>query len=132
MSGVKVQGNISPHQTYVNDLTYIHNDRYLITASGDHTIQMWNEKLGKMKGLSVTTSWVTSLQISPDNKWLATGGKDAQINIWDLESRTKLFQILGHQYTVKTLRFIKNNQLVSLGNDKQAKLWQLVTINFVN
>ena len=34
---------------------------------------------------------VLSLALSPDNKWLASGGTDNQIVIWNLNKKEKLF-----------------------------------------
>ena len=47
------------------------------------------------------TQEVCGLKWSPDGKYLASGGNDNVVNIWDYGSTSALFNITQHQAAVK-------------------------------
>ena len=65
--------------------------------------------------------------IAVNQKFLATGGEDRLIVIWDLENNAVKCKFSKHNDNVRSLDFNKENPnyLVSAGNDKKLILWDL-------
>ncbi len=66
---------------------------------------------------------VTSLVWQSDSV-LISGGKDAHISRWNVESKTKLGSIPAHNFVVYKLA-ISENVLISSSRDKTIKFWNL-------
>ena len=65
---------------------------------------------------------ITSIALSDDNKYLATGSKDSVIKIWDINKRSEVATIHGHSRAVSTVVFINNNTIISGGLDSKIMI----------
>ncbi len=73
-------------------------------------------------------SMVTSVAVSSDGRWLASGGGDARVVLFDYQSGKLLHEALAHEGAVSLLRFSPSGEwLVSLGGDqdKNIGLWKI-------
>jgi WD40 repeat protein len=68
-----------------------------------------------------------TLDWSPDDRFLAVGGYDQMIWIFDLETRTHLTTLVGHQATITDLDWNSDgSRLVSSGNwDQWVIIWDM-------
>lgn len=69
---------------------------------------------------------VYALAISPDSKFLATGGKDKAIRLWDLQGASpRLVRVYnGHSDDVTSLAFSPDGKtLASAGKDQSLRFW---------
>jgi WD40 repeat protein len=68
--------------------------------------------------------WSPGLAFSPDGRWIATGGRDGVIQLWQTSSRTKILEIEAHKKGLNDLAFNPvGDLLASGGNDGMARLW---------
>jgi WD40 repeat protein/predicted Ser/Thr protein kinase len=71
---------------------------------------------------------VTSLDWSPDGRWLATGSTDATVRMWDLERQQERFVLPGHTSHVRRVAWRGDGrQLASSGRDGLIKVWDADT-----
>lgn len=75
----------------------------------------------------VHKSELTSLSFSPNGQYLATGGRDGVLAIWDLTQGTVLTQTRAHRRNtiVSSLNWIDDQHIVSAGMDGQLLTWSL-------
>ncbi|MEO9802835.1 MAG: caspase family protein [Reichenbachiella sp.] len=67
---------------------------------------------------------VTCLEISPDGKYLLSGGFDKRIRKWEIRRGKKVNEYRGHLDTVNGLVFLNNgDSFVSSSKDGSIKIW---------
>jgi WD40 repeat protein/serine/threonine protein kinase len=72
----------------------------------------------------------TALAISPDGKWIATGGpgQGLSVNVWDTALRLREMDLRGHLDVVTAAAFSPDGQTLATGGaDGMLKLWHLPT-----
>jgi len=62
------------------------------------------------------TQSVNAVAFSPDNRWLASGGKDNVIKIWDLTTGNVLRTLYGHSSNINALAVSDDGKLLASGS----------------
>src|SRR6266446_1701081 len=71
---------------------------------------------------------VQALAFSPDRKWLASGGDDKAIIVWNLSSGREEFRLAGHRDTITSLLFnADGTRLASEDISGVVRMWNLQT-----
>ncbi len=104
-------------------------------ASEQFGCQIWNiEDLlkqprpqARMSLSGVHKSELTSLSFSPNGQYLATGGRDGVLAIWDLAQGSLLTQTRAHRRNtiVSSLHWLDDQHILSAGMDGQLLRWSL-------
>lgn len=63
----------------------------------------------------------------PDGKWLATGGADEAVRLWDTETGEQALSLEEHTGTVRRLAFGPGECLASVADDGTLRLWDLLS-----
>jgi WD40 repeat protein len=72
------------------------------------------------------TAEVHALAFSPDGRWLASGGDDHLIHLWDVATARIARRLRGHTAPVRTIAFSPDGtRLVSGGHDETSIVWDL-------
>jgi len=67
---------------------------------------------------------ILNVSFSPDGKYLASGGGDATVRIWDLSTEMPLKTMIGHTNWVQVVRWSPDGQkLSSAGADGEIRVW---------
>ena len=75
---------------------------------------------------------VLCLAASSDGKFLASGGRDNLINIWDISEKSHLKTFRSHRKAVSALCFRKGfNHLYSGSFDRSVKIWNIDEMGYV-
>ncbi len=71
---------------------------------------------------------VGCLDVSHDNKFIASGSDDKTIRIWDYKSKQVRYVLEGHGWNITSVHFSKDDRyLISSCNNGEVKIWDLQT-----
>ncbi len=71
---------------------------------------------------------IRALAFSPDSAWIASGGDDEIVRIWEVETGKLVMQLVDHQGPVYALAFNGDGSLLATGGkDGIIRLWNLST-----
>ncbi|KAM5539750.1 hypothetical protein V8D89_006563 [Ganoderma adspersum] len=145
------------HRFAVTSAVASQDGRWLFTSGKEGSIIKWDLHSGKQvhtfhkarvdkgKGKSRDTGEVTghtdevwALAVSPDGKYLASGGKDRRVGVWDVEKNEWVKGFGGHRDCISALVFRQAppslqtpTQLYSGSYDRTLKLFDLATMGYV-
>ncbi|MFX0040138.1 MAG: NosD domain-containing protein [Promethearchaeota archaeon] len=71
---------------------------------------------------------ISSIAISPDNKYIISGSKDTTIKIWERDTGKLLRSLRGHKKYINSVVVSPDGKyIISGSNDKTVKVWDLNT-----
>lgn len=86
----------------------------------------------KAKNSQHHTKSILCIAVSPDGKFVGTGGADKKLIIWDAEDLKPLRVFTQHRDAVTALAFRRGtNQLFSASRDRTVKIWSLNELAYV-
>lgn len=97
---------------------------------GELPVKVFDINTGKLiyKLNEGTPGGTDGLAFSPDNKFLATGGNGAKVQLWEATTGKLLHTMTGHKKLVREVTFSPDGRLIaSSGGDNQAKIWSVKT-----
>ncbi|PKU69362.1 U3 snoRNP-associated protein-like YAOH [Dendrobium catenatum] len=134
------------HRMSVTAVGLAEDDRRGFSASKDGTILHWDVESGKhekylwpnedvlishrangpQNSTSKRSKNVLSLAVSSDGRYLASGGLDRDVHLWDTRTREHIQAFRGHRGPVTCLTFRQGTpQLFSGSFDRTIKLWNV-------
>merc|ERR1712113_71942 len=118
------------HSHFVSDVTLSSDGQFALSGSWDATLRLWNLANGECTRRFVNhTKDVTSVAFSPDNRQIVSGSRDGTLKLWNTLGECKYTVTEGgHDGWVNEVRFSPNIAqpiIVSCGNDKLVKVWNL-------
>ena len=128
------------HTSMVRKIVVTKDRQYFITASDDKTVRVWSSKssignkiLGQI-GQKGVDGMVFAVALSPDEKYLATGGYFnykgnrgyGDIRVYDYQSGKLLRVFKSHTSTLNDLVFSDDGKyLISASHDRSVKIWDM-------
>jgi COMPASS component SWD3 len=102
----------------------------ILAACASGSVHLLKQSIGgewqKSLALQHSDSDIYACRFHPAQRWIATGGYDKEIKIWDLETCRLIQTLSGHDLAVSSLVFHPmGNLLVSGGKDSSLKFWDL-------
>ena len=127
------------HAKLINALEFSPDGRWLVSASEDLTIKIWDLATGSVVRTIQTGKHTTTLAISPDATVLAAGSGSGKalpyaddpgkytIDLWDVETGRKLKTLGSHLFSIQGLAFNQDgSELTSVSGDA-IKKWDVST-----
>ena len=121
------------HGGPIKGLVYSEKLGLLVSTSFDYTAVVWDSgSMKELKQLIGHNAAVNTAAFSPDGRWLATGGDDNQILLWDISTlrdpQVEPVPILldGHTAKVVDLAFSADGKyLASASWDRRVGIWDI-------
>src|ERR1700740_3336724 len=88
--------SLTTHTKNVHAAPFSRDGRYVVTASSDQTVKLWEVKTGReVQTFKGHVGDVNAADISPDEKLVASGADDKSVRIWDLRTGQELHNLSG-------------------------------------
>ncbi len=116
------------HQRYVTAISCNHDGRWILSASEDKTLKLWDVKTGsELKSLTGHGAVVTCVCFSQDGRRALSGGEDNTLRVWDLDQGRCLQTLEGHTAYVTSVVMSQDGHYALSGSyhDRSLRLWDL-------
>lgn len=113
------------HQKLVNHVLFSPDGRYIVSASFDNSIKLWDGIKGTFIGTFrghvapvYQTAW------SADSRLLVSCSKDTTLKVWDVRTRKLSVDLPGHADEVFAVDWSMDGKKVASGSkDKMVRIW---------
>lgn len=115
------------HQSWVRSIALSADGQWLISGSGDKTVNIWSVPQGQLRHtLTGHTTWVRGVALSPDQRLIASVSNDKTIRLWHLQTGEYDYTLKGHTDWIRAVLFFPSGSfLATAGQDKLIHLWNL-------
>lgn len=138
------------HRLAVTSLALRADDAVAFSASKEGTLLRWDVETGaresfppqpppdpKLTGPVVAPTCgartVLAAAASADGRYVATGGLEKRVHVWDARSRTHIRAFPGHRDAVAGLAFREGtHELYSASFDRTVKVWNVADLAYVD
>ncbi|KAI5923823.1 WD domain-containing protein [Camillea tinctor] len=118
------------HTHWVNDIVLASNNSALVSASSDLTVKVWRPLRGDTEAHTIGqhADYVKCVATPASGDWVASGGLDRKIYLWDLNGKGKSLEIdvSGEEVTEKGSVYAMSagrSILASGGPESIVRLW---------
>lgn len=120
---------LSEHAGSVNGCAISPDGKWLISASEDNTLKIWDSITGEVRQtLTGHTGWVSGCAISPDGTWVVSVSRDRTLKIWDVATGEIRYTLTGHTRSVNGCVISPDGKwLLSASGDNTLRIWDSST-----
>lgn len=125
-------GELVGHEVLISVLIFTPDSSQLISADSEGVMLRWDMSNFRRVGTSLQGAelGITSMAISNDGQYLAVGGRDSIVQVWNLRTETLVADLAGHEEIVSALIFEQNDtRLISGGRDDTIIIWDFLADN---
>lgn len=121
----KLERDFKGHKDVIMAVDFTADGSHIITGSRDGSLKMWDANNGKViRSYAEPYALVTSLAISPDQRYLARGGKN--VMLWNAKNGTKINNFVGHDKKVTSVAFSPSGQIIASASKDRIRLWKTI------
>ncbi|KAI1178170.1 WD repeat-containing protein [Nemania sp. FL0916] len=118
------------HTHWINDIALVSHNTALVSASSDLTVKLWRPSTGDNEAHTIGqhADYVKCLATPSAGDWVASGGLDRKIYLWDLNGKGQSLEIdvKGEEIAEKGSVYalgVGRNILASGGPESIVRLW---------
>jgi WD40 repeat protein len=129
-------GTLGTHEREIRGVVFSPDGQHLASTSSNGIVKLWGDakrldkkRLDERKDARLTLRARVAgpglnVAFSPDGPWLATGGEENTVKIWDVETGRELRTLRGHNGDIYSVAISPDGRLVaSAGEDSTVKVW---------
>jgi len=109
------------HNFVVSDINVSFDGKYVITASKDQTLRLWDGDGNLLKILKGHKNSVRTGNFSPDGKYIISASHDSTARLWDLNG--KCLQIMTHDSKVYAAYFSPTDNYILTKSNTTVGIW---------
>lgn len=113
------------HTDNINALAINANGDFIVSASDDQTIKVWNIETGEERfTMSGHAAHVYGCGISSDGSVIVSSSQDRTIKVWDGHTGQEIFSLAGHTLPINCCTVSADGSVIVSGaDDNVAKVW---------
>ncbi|BAY15071.1 WD repeat protein [Anabaenopsis circularis NIES-21] len=120
---------LAGHSSWVNAVALTPDGQYVISASGDNTLKVWNWQTGELlRTLTGHSDWVNAVALTPDGQYVISASGDNTLKVWNWQTGELLRTLTGHSDRVNAVALTPDGQyVISASGDQTLKVWNWQT-----
>lgn len=105
---------------------------YFATAGWDGRLKIWNTNIQIRYSFKAHDSQINDLSISPNGMFIATGGRDQKVKIWDITNLEAPFREYTTPTPINKVAFNPKMQWISAATENGVYIWDITSEDDTN
>ena len=108
-------------------------DGKLLIACDRNQVKIYDAVSGGIiKSLEGHNAYITSIAISTDGKFIASGALDGSVILWNINDEFSSLPLMGHTDAIENLTFSPDGKwLITDGDDAAVRIWEVPSGNLL-
>jgi WD40 repeat protein len=115
------------HADWVNGCAFSPDGKWIVSASRDKTLKLWETATGQPVQTLEDADWVNGCAFSPDGKWIVSASHDNTLKIWEAATAQMVRSLEGHTNEVRSCVFSPDGKLIVSASWDGLKVWEAAT-----
>lgn len=99
---------------------------YFVSGGWDGRVKFWNTNFQIRYTFKAHEGAINSVSISPNGRYVATGGRDKKVLVWDIFNLQKPVVSYESNAIVNSIQFNPTTQWIAAGTDNGILVWDIV------
>jgi WD40 repeat protein len=123
VQNLKQKGRLRGHEYHLEDLGISLKNNWLVSASRDNSVKIWNNKNNLTHSINGHPADVKAVAISPDGKFIASVDALKTLRIWRIDGKELIKKMKGRSQ-VKHIAFSNDGKFLVAATGKNITVWK--------